>query len=207
MKAVRTVVFAKAPLPGQAKTRLIPALGAKGAAWLAQQMLEATVARALEADIGPVELCTSPAYRSPAWPPLSLPEDKLAFSSQGRGDLGRRMARAAQRTIAAGQSLLIIGCDIPQLDVAHLRLAANLLQQHDCTLFPAADGGYVLIGLNRFDPLLFTQIPWSTGNVAMQTLQRLNTLGWSVGCGPCLHDVDTVDDLEWLPAAWRRQTD
>ena len=57
----RIIIFAKAPVPGFAKTRLIPALGEAGAAGLARQMLFDTLKEALAAGIGPVELCV--------WPP------------------------------------------------------------------------------------------------------------------------------------------
>lgn len=202
MKAIRTVIFAKAPVPGFAKTRLIPVLGTEGAARLAKRMLETTVAQALAANIGTVELCVTPAIDDPAWKSISLPPG-IDYSSQGEGDLGTRMARAAERVIAHGESVLLIGTDSPELDASRLRHAAALLHEGDATIFSAADGGYILLGLNRFHPLLFKGISWSTDTVAFATLCRIGQLGWSVRNGPMLHDIDEPDDLKWLPAEWQ----
>jgi rSAM/selenodomain-associated transferase 1 len=204
MTATRIVIFAKAPLAGLAKTRLIPALGADGAARLARYMLESTVATAMDADIGPVELCLTPAIDDPAWQKIPLPS-AIAYSSQGDGDLGVRLARAAQRVIAQGEAVLLIGTDAPELSTAHLRQAAELLRKADATIFPTADGGYILLGLNRFHPSLFTDIPWSTEGVALTTQSRIDQLGWSTALGPRLHDIDEADDLKHLPAEWQER--
>ncbi|MEO7105314.1 MAG: DUF2064 domain-containing protein, partial [Rhodoferax sp.] len=92
----RLVIFAKAPVAGAVKTRLIPALGAQGAAALAQRMLLHTLQQALASGAGPVELCMSPAPDAPAWTGIDLPEG-IERSDQGEGDLGERMARAVHR--------------------------------------------------------------------------------------------------------------
>ena len=179
MNRVRIVVFAKAPVPGLAKTRLIPALGAQGAADLAQRMLDHTLAQALAAEVGPVELCVAPSPDDAAWRDQARPAS-VTWSDQGDGDLGERMARAVQRVTGAGESLLLIGTDCPALDAALLRRAADSLQQFDATLVPTADGGYVLLGLNRFHASLFEDIEWSTGTVAAETRRRLAGLAWTV---------------------------
>ena len=112
------LVFAKAPIPGRVKTRLIPALGAVGAARLAGRLLDDTLGRALAADIGPVELCASPAVTHSDWAGHVLPAG-LATSDQGTGDLGARMARAARRHLGAGwdagRRVLLVGTDCPAL--------------------------------------------------------------------------------------------
>ncbi|MDZ4355755.1 MAG: DUF2064 domain-containing protein, partial [Variovorax sp.] len=97
----RIVIFAKAPVAGLAKTRLIPALGAQGAARLAAALLRHAVAQALASAAGPVELCVTPAPRDPVWSGL-MPQAQLSWSDQGDGDLGERMARASQRALAQG---------------------------------------------------------------------------------------------------------
>ena len=201
MTRVRIVIFAKAPLPGLAKTRLVPALGAQGAADLARRMLDHTLAQALAAEVGPVELCVTPSSSDAAWQGLTLPAT-VTWSDQGDGDLGERMARAAQRVTRAEESLLLIGTDCPALDAAHLRRAANSLQHFDATLVPTADGGYVLLGLNRFHSSLFEAIEWSTDGVADETRRRLARLGWKVQDEPTVHDIDEPADLRWLPRDW-----
>lgn len=195
----RLLVFAKAPQPGAAKTRLIPALGAQGAATLARRMLLHTLEQALAADAGPVELCMSPAGDDPAWQGVDLPVG-ITRSAQGEGDLGQRMARAVDRvTMPPGQPVLLMGTDCPALSAQRIAEAARALAQHDAVLIPVADGGYVLIGLHAPCPAIFADMAWSTPTVAARTLQRLATLGLRVWVGPMLHDIDEPADLAHLP--------
>lgn len=206
MKPIRIIIFAKAPVAGQVKTRLIPALGAVGAARLARRMLAHTVDKAFAAGVGTVELCASPSMHDPAWHRPTLPPE-LQWSDQGEGELGERMARAARRWLDAGQPLLLIGTDCPELDCQMLQTAAQSLSDHDAAIAPTADGGYALLGLNRFDATVFDNIRWSTDTVARETLSRLETLGWSVHRLPSLHDIDEAADLQWIPEAWRDDTE
>lgn len=206
MMPVRVVIFAKAPEPGRAKTRLIPALGADGAARLARRMLETTVAEALAAGVGPVELCVSPAPDADAWRSVvpALPQS-LCWSAQGDGDLGDRMARAARRVGDAGERVLLIGTDCPDLDRHRLRWAAAALDRADAVLFPTLDGGYALLGLRRFEVSLFGGIAWSTASVAAATRERIDALGWTIESGEEVRDIDTPADLAALPPAMRRE--
>lgn len=197
MKPVRTVIFAKAPLPGFAKTRLIPALGAQGAADLARRMLLRAVQEAHGANLGPVELCVTPAPTEEVWRTLPLPA-AVQWTEQGEGDLGARMARAAQRVLDCGEAVLLTGTDCPELKAAQLQQAASALQRCDATLVPAFDGGYVLLGLNRFHRSLFDGIAWSTDSVAAETVNRLKQLDWTLQSFPMLHDIDQPEDLKWL---------
>jgi len=197
------VVFAKAPQAGVAKTRLIPALGAQGAADLARRMLQHTLQQALAAtqaaDLGPVELCMSPGPDDAAWAGVEIPAAVLR-TSQGDGDLGQRMARAVERVTATpGQSILLMGTDCPTLNAARIEEAARALEQHDAALVPVADGGYVLVGLHAPCPAIFADIAWSTPSVAAVTLQRMVMLGQRVWVGPTLHDIDERADLVHVP--------
>jgi uncharacterized protein len=201
MMTVRTIVMAKAPIAGFAKTRLIPALGAQGAAQLAQRMLVHTLDTALAAQLGPVELCVDPGPSDPVWRTFNLPTT-LAWSMQGAGDLGQRMARAALRAIERQELVLLVGTDCPAISVAMLQGAAQALQSHDVALLPTADGGYALLGLQRFSSALFDHMPWSTSAVCALTLQRCAQIGWQVKSLPMLHDIDEPADLQWLPKAW-----
>jgi uncharacterized protein len=203
----RLVIFAKAPQPGLVKTRLIPALGAEGAAVLARRMLEHTIKQALAANAGPVELCMSPAPDDPVWHGVDLP-DAVARTAQSDGDLGQRMANAVQRvTTEMRQPVLLFGTDCPGLTAAHLIEAAAQLAQHDAVLVPVADGGYVLIGLKAPCTEVFKQMPWSTSGVAAETLRRLAELGLRVWVGPRLHDIDEAADLKHLPPGFVCATD
>lgn len=193
----RIIIFAKAPLPGEAKTRLIPRLGAAGAAALAGQMLADTVRHALTAGLATPELCTSPAPGDARWAG-HLPVG-VRLGDQGSGDLGDRLARAAARAIDEGDRVLLIGTDCPDLDAKRLAEAAAHLDQHDAVLYPAHDGGYVLLGLKRTHPSLFAGIAWSTAAVAATTITRVHALGWSLFVGETLRDIDEPADLDAEP--------
>ncbi len=199
MKTTRIIIFAKAPQPGFAKTRLIPALGAEGAAGLARQMLSNTLREALAADIGPVELCVTPEINQAAWQEIHLPAG-IEICAQGEGDLGARLARAAERALENAESILLIGTDCVEISGGLLREAAQALQEHDAVIHCTADGGYALLGLKQFDPFLFSDMPWSTDAVADTTITRIGQLGWSVSAGRVLHDVDEPEDFKYLSA-------
>ena len=198
----RIIVFAKAPQPGFAKTRLIPALGAKGAADLARRMLFNTLEEALAAGIGPVELCVTPKIDAAEWQGMPLPSG-IEIYDQGEGDLGARLARASERALAEAEPILLVGTDCVELTAVLLREAAQAMHEHDAVIHCTADGGYALLGIKRFDSCLFSDMPWSTAAVAGTTLARLGRLGWSVQIGQTLHDVDEPEDLQYLPAKFR----
>jgi uncharacterized protein len=202
LTTTRIVIFAKAPVAGFAKTRLIPALGAQTAARLARRMLLHTLEEARESAVGPVELCVTPHPSDPAWQGLP-PLEGICWTEQAVGDLGVRMADAARRAAAVREQVLLIGTDCPQLDAVHLRRATELLIDSDAVLYPTFDGGYALLGLRRFDPRPFEQVPWSTAAVADRTIDCIRELGWSLAVGGMLHDIDEPTDLRWLPDAWR----
>ena len=196
------IVFAKAPVAGYAKTRLVPALGADGAANLARRLLETALAAALDAAIGPVELCCAPDERHPAFAGVSR-IDASRLTGQGDGDLGVRMARAFDRSLRHDAGAIVIGTDAPALDAAYLREAAAALVSHDAVFGPALDGGYALVGLRRPAPALFEGIAWSTPQVMAQTRERLVRLGLRHAELRALADIDEPADLRHLPAAWR----
>lgn len=204
------VILAKAPVPGLAKTRLVPALGEQGAAELAARLLRRTLQAALEADVGPVELCVTPALVDVGWQRVTIPPTVLT-SDQGDGDLGARLERAAQRWLTKNTPVLLIGTDCVEMSGSLLQAAAADLHAADAVLYPARDGGYVLLGLRRFNQSLFRAIPWSTDEVCARTLQRLQALGWSTILGRTFHDLDDPEDLalapELIPDYCRSHTD
>lgn len=201
---VRVVILAKAPRPGAVKTRLAPALGQDGAARLAERLLLRTIGTACASGLGVVELCATPAPDDPAWRRRSWPPE-LVWSEQTDGDLGGRMAAVAQRVLASGANLLLLGMDCPELEVHHLQTAAVQLSGTDAALIPSLDGGYVLLGLRRFHPNLFDAVPWSTAAVCALTRERLRTLGWSWNEQCPLADLDEPADLDRLPKTIRGQ--
>jgi rSAM/selenodomain-associated transferase 1 len=209
MKPVHVAVMARQPTPGHAKTRLIPALGAHGAAQVAQQLLEHALAQAQRAALGPITLCVTPddAQVAPALREI-VSRAGAAIAGQGDGDLGARMARALDHGLCLAPAALVIGTDAPALDAAVLRAAATALDTHDSVLVPAFDGGFVLLGVRRPCPTgLFDGLAWSHAQVLHDTLARLRAHGFAPALLAPLHDIDTPDDLQHLPSGWRASHD
>lgn len=196
------IVMAKAPVAGFAKTRLIPALGAQGAAALAECLLEYAIGHALDARLGPVDLCCAPDMSHPALARHARWQG-MALSPQGEGDLGGRMARAFERWLAQADRVLMIGTDAPAIDAAMLCRAAQALADTDAVFIPALDGGYALIGLRRAAPTLFSGMPWSTASVMTETRNRLAAAGLRHVELPPVADIDEPVDLVHLPLGWR----
>jgi rSAM/selenodomain-associated transferase 1 len=195
------IIFTRYPEPGKTKTRLIPALGAEGAASLHRQMTEYTLSQVKElqnSNIISLEVRFAGGN-------LQLMQDwlgtDLIYQSQGEGDLGERMARSLLWAFKEGtQQAIIIGTDCPDANAKILAQAFELLQQGDLVLGPAVDGGYYLIGLQSAVPELFFNIDWGTSRVLQQTVDIAEKLNLSVMYLPSLADVDRPEDL----AIWHR---
>lgn len=192
------ILFARFPVAGQAKTRLIPALGPEGAARLHRRLAEHAVSAARSArqrDATVTICCTGAARREfKAW----LGED-LRYVHQPSGDLGARLHHAfADAFSRGGERVLAVGTDVPDVSPDLLRRALATLNDHDGVLGPAADGGYYLIGLKSLHQELFEDIDWGTGRVAEQTRAAARRLGLNLGELPELHDVDIPEDLSRL---------
>ncbi|MEO8805046.1 MAG: TIGR04282 family arsenosugar biosynthesis glycosyltransferase [Burkholderiaceae bacterium] len=196
--ATTVIVMAKAPVAGFAKTRLIPTLGAQGAAALALRLLQHAVEQALAAGLGLVELCCAPDQHHPAFASV-CDAAGLVATDQGDGDLGARMARAFERRLAADRAVLLIGTDAPALDATMLRRAADALESTDAVFVPALDGGYALVGLRRPAPSLFDTMTWSVPTVMAHTRERLAAAGLRHTELPPLADIDEAADLIHLP--------
>ena len=193
---VAIAIMAKAPVAGLAKTRLIPLLGASGAAALQRWLLHRTVMTALQADLGPVSLWCTPDTEHPEF---AMWDDdyRVTLRQQPAGDLGERMAQAVAESAGIGGTL-VIGTDCPLLTPADLRAAAAALLEHDAVLAPAEDGGYVLIGLRQAAHQVFSDVAWSSDQVLAQTRQRLAEIGWSWFEFSPFWDVDRSTDFERL---------
>ncbi len=195
------IVFAKNPVPGQVKTRLIPALGALGAAALAERLLAWALDAACVAAFQHVEICTAPDTEHPAVQALAR-RHGLTLTHQGDGDLGVRMHRALSRLLGLHQQVLLMGTDAPALDATVLRQAALALQGHDAVFVPALDGGYALVGLSRPAPMLFEDMRWSTSQVMQDTRERVESAGLRWAERPAVADIDEPADLSHLPPDW-----
>ena len=197
-ESVAIAILAKAPVPGLAKTRLIPALGEYGAAALQARLTAHAAATACTAAVGPVTLWTTPDIGHQSFAALAR-QHALALAQQPDGDLGIRMHAAV---VAARGPALVIGSDCAAITPHHLRLAADWLRDGlDAVTLPAEDGGYVLIGLRQPRPELFLGMTWSTDWVAAETRKRMAYLGLSWREPARLWDVDRPEDLPRLQAA------
>lgn len=192
------VVLAKAPVAGLAKTRLIPLLGAVGAARAQRRFASRTLATALAAAPGGVTLwcAPDPAHRFFRAVRRTM---GIACLPQPEGDLGHRMGRVFAHHFAQQPQmpLLLVGTDCPVLTPAHLQAAARALVSHDVVLIPVEDGGYVLIGMRRLVPQVFEGVAWSTPQVLAHTRAQLRRAGAS------WHELAPLWDVD-EPADWQR---
>lgn len=190
----RVVLFTRYPEPGQAKTRLIPALGADGAASLHRMLTERTVTAVRRSGLAlEIRSTGAPVAAFAEW----LGDDSVV--DQGDGDLGDRLARAG-----APYPTLFIGADAPDLTPALLRDAAQALVHAPAVIGPAEDGGYWLLGLAQGVEDVFAGIDWSTDAVCAQTRARLAAAGIDPVLLPVLADCDRPEDLTRWPALMLR---
>jgi rSAM/selenodomain-associated transferase 1 len=196
----RVAVFAKAPVPGEVKTRLIALLGAQGAAELHQRLAMRALATALESRVGAVELWCAPDASDPFFAHCAE-RFGVRLRRQEGADLGERMQAACRRALGASQPVIVIGSDCPALTPTDLRAAADALATHDAVLAPAEDGGYVLVGLSRLMPEIFTQVSWGADTVMAQTRRRLGAAGARWKEMRTLWDVDRPEDYARLQSA------
>jgi rSAM/selenodomain-associated transferase 1 len=206
-------VMAKAPIPGFAKTRLIPRLGPEGAAALHAVLLERTLRIAASSGFDAVvALWCAPDRRSPFFEALRLSAAlDLDLHDQPEGDLGARMLAVFETHLPAGGPVVLVGTDCPELSSEHLAscraaLAGGSLRgrRHagaDVVLLPARDGGYAAIGLARVDRSLFDGVPWGSSEVLAVTRERIRRLGWRAHELSPVRDVDEPEDVEWLLAS------
>ena len=193
------LVFSKAPVPGNVKTRLLPALSANAAARLYRELLERTLCTVTSNARWHTQLWCTPVTDDPCFIEC---RDKyqLQLRLQSGSDIGERMYRAIAANLPQYQSLLLVGCDCPELQSADLETARDKLANgYDIVLGPATDGGYWLIGLRKHEPRLFEGIPWSTDTVFCETLKRAKEMRLSVHQLRERRDIDTETD--WLAFA------
>lgn len=197
----RIIVFGRYPVPGQTKTRLIPALGPVGAADLQRRLTERTLATVKRAAAGQgmqVEVSYSGGSRRQLerW----LGPD-LMFQEQSAGDLGERMRAALEQAFAEGvQRAVLVGTDIPQMTDRHIEEAFEALEEKEIVLGPSLDGGYWLIGLRR-PAEVFSGVDWGRANVMSQTIELAAKQGLKIHALARMRDVDTAEDLrQWEPA-------
>ena len=193
---VAVAIMTRAPTPGATKTRLIPRLGADGAADLHRHLIRHALQVVAEARLGPVTLWCAPDAADPFLADIASVFD-VATRAQPVGDLGARI-RAA---FADDCPLLLMGTDAPVIDAPLLRACAEGLHDHDAVFLPAEDGGYALVGLRRPAPELFESMVWSVDTVMAETRRRLRARGLTFSEPAVVWDIDRPADVDRLIAS------
>ena len=190
------LVFTRAPVPGQTKTRLIPLLGTQGAAEFHQTVLQSTLAEANVSDFGTVEIWCATENDHPYIKQCGLDYSCTVKIQQGN-NLGEKMQHATETTLAENAFVVLVGSDCPAITTEILNQSyQHLSNGKDAVLGPASDGGYYLIGLKRPNPYIFQDITWGEANVAARTRQNLDDLGLDYVELEELSDIDTPEDYQ-----------
>ena len=206
-------IFARAPVPGRAKTRLAASIGAVGAAQLARAMLLDTADAVARDRRWRTVLFVEPGSAAAAVGALA----RIAEARpQAAGSIGARMSAAAEALLADGfRPIVLVGSDIPALHAAHIHAALDALADADVVFGPAADGGYYLLGLHTIHADLFADgvIPWGAAGVLAASEAAADRAGLQRRRIRAERDMDTIDDLlafatsrRTLPPAVARRT-
>ena len=185
------IIFVKNPELGKVKTRLAASLGNEAALAIYRQMLRKTREVTRPVPVDKVVYYSESIDHNDLWE-----NNYYQKACQQGSDLGERMKNAFQKPFAEGyESVCIIGSDCMEISSSLIKEAFEKLQSSDAVIGPSQDGGYYLLGMNRFIPQLFKNKAWSTDTVFASTLHDLNAPGMSYCELPVLNDVDTVEDL------------
>ena len=189
------LVFTKAPIPGTVKTRLLPAINETDAAQIYKELVERTLNTASTVGNLGVHLWCTPVVDHPFF--LECQERyELDLCLQTGGNLGDRMQAAIKETLWGDNSVLVIGCDCPELQAEDLSIARDKLRfDYDVVLGPSEDGGYYLIGMKELHPELFRGIHWGGPTVLEETRNRLAEMGLTCYELPLRWDLDDAEDL------------
>ncbi|MBC8318188.1 MAG: TIGR04282 family arsenosugar biosynthesis glycosyltransferase [Desulfobulbaceae bacterium] len=197
------IIFTRFPLPGQAKTRLVPYLGAKKAAELQRSMTEHTLAQARDMQ-QMRDVCIEVHYDGGTRELIQKWLGKVSLHKQQNGDLGTRLAAALSTGFQSGYTkILITGTDCPSLTSSLMIQSLDDLNQRDLIIGPATDGGFYLLGLKKSAPQLFVDVPWGTSKVYEKTVSNAQKLNLSLYNLPTLSDIDRPEDLIHLHPAGR----
>ena len=187
------LVFARAPRPGQVKTRLIPHVGAERAAAIYRDLLTGTLQTALHAGFATTQLWLA-GNRHPYFDKITSGTAPEIYQQQG-ADLGDRMHHAFARALKRYRVAILIGSDCPVLTVGDLKQARHALRKNDIVLGPARDGGYYLIGLCKNSSTLFKGIAWGEASVLSETRARIKALDWQLSLLTERWDVDDLKSM------------
>ncbi len=198
------LIFCKAPIAGQVKTRLQPGLTAEQAASAHGQLTRMSLARAFKRPLCPVELYCAPDVEHDFFQDCAR-DYPLRLVQQTGHDLGQRMAAAFAAALSEYRQVVLMGSDCPSLTADDIHQALRVLQNgHDVVIAPAVDGGYVLIGLCAMHTVLFEDIAWSSSGVMSQTLHRARDAGLNIYELQPQWDVDRFEDWQRYLSEFRQ---
>ena len=190
----RLLLLTKAPEPGKVKTRLGSHLGMEAAADIYEKLVHECLTTCVAAKLCPIDIWCDPSPDHPFFRHCSN-QYETGLRQQVSGNLGLRMSQAVRSTLQFADHVVLIGADCPTLTAGDLDAALYALQEgSDVVLGPAEDGGYYLIGMSRYHPALFEDVPWSTRSVLEVTEKRLQQLQLKWLCLTERKDIDTIDD-------------
>ena len=190
----KLLVFTKAPVIGEVKTRLQPDYSPEQSLKLHKKLVITTLTSVSHLTDFDIELCCSP-HRQHMFFLDCENKFSVQLNDQLGDDLGERMAFAFSSSLQTYEKVIIIGTDCPEIDEQYINDALKALDDFDSVIGPAEDGGYVLLGLKRFSPELFSGIHWGSDTVFKQTKKVLCDLSWSCLELGIMHDLDRPEDL------------
>lgn len=196
------IQFARQPVAGAVKTRMIPRLTPEQALALHCELVLWTAGALVQADLGSVELAVAGDVQHGLFERCRALGVNALVGQHGE-DLGERMYNALASGLERFERVVLVGSDCPGIDRDYLVQALEGLDRADIVLGPATDGGYVLIGVRTVCRELFEGIPWGTSAVFAETERRLDRLDWSRVTLPPLADIDRPEDLVLWEAAQR----
>jgi len=190
----KLLIFTKSPVLGEVKTRLQPDYSPEESLKIHKSLMLKTLEITKNLDGIDIELCCAPDRNSMFF--LGCENNfPIQLTNQQGADLGEKMAFSFSVALQTYEYVVVIGTDCPDIDEGYLQQAFDALSEVDAVIGPAADGGYVLLGLKQFSPEIFKDISWGKDSVFKQTQDALNDLGWSLHKLETKYDIDRPEDL------------
>ncbi len=190
-------LFAKAPVPGQVKTRMQPELTGPIAAELALMMLVQSVSKVRTHWPGSLALTVSPDPNHDCFRDLGN-RYCMDIEVQTEGDLGQRIGHVLEKAIRKSGCGVVMGCDVPHISGKILSQVHARLSKRENIVGPTVDGGFYILGLHELGRGIFDQVEWGTNQVLSQLLMNLDSVGMDIDFCRKLRDIDTWSDLCWL---------
>ena len=188
-------VFARQPELGKVKTRLSPLLDEVACLNVHQALVKFTLRELQELPDSSIHLYVSGSPGHAFWNQFEH-SNKIELLKQAEGDLGQRLQAAVEQSLARFDWVVLLGSDCPEISAAYLQQAMAALDDGvEAVIGPAADGGYVLLGLRKLQPQLFDGILWGSDQVLIQTEAALRQQNVNFQKLPVLRDLDRPEDL------------